>query len=51
MKNQIIKKSFKKIDRNENNNRLEVISSLENRLKKIIKNFLINYNLWKINKN
>lgn len=40
IKNQIIKKSFKKIDSIENNNKLEIINNLENRLKKI-KNFLI----------
>lgn len=43
MKNQIIKKSFKKIERTENNNKLDIINSLENKLKKI-KNFLIKYN-------
>lgn len=43
MKNQIIKKSFKKIERIENNNKLDIINSLENKLKKI-KNFLIKYN-------
>lgn len=42
-KNQIIKKSFKKIDRIENKNKLEIINNLENKLKKI-KNFLIRYN-------
>lgn len=40
IKNQIIKKSFKKIDRIENNNKLKIIKNLENKLKKI-KNFLI----------
>lgn len=43
MKNQIIKKSFKKIGKIENNSKLEIINSLENRLKKI-KNFLIENN-------
>lgn len=45
MKNQIIKKSFKKIDSVVNNSKLEIINNLENILKKI-KNFLINNN-WK----
>lgn len=36
----MIKKSFKKIDKIENNNKLKIIKNLENRLKKI-KNFLI----------
>lgn len=43
MKNQIIRKSFKKIDRTENNSKLEIINNLENKLKKI-KNFLIRDN-------
>lgn len=43
MNNQIIKKSFKKIGRIENNNRFEMINNLENKLKKI-KNFLIKNN-------
>lgn len=41
--NQMIKKSLRKIDRIENNNKLEIRNSLENRLKKI-KNFLISNN-------
>lgn len=44
MKNHIIKKSFKKIDSIENNNKLEIIKNLVNILKKI-KNFLIKDNL------
>lgn len=35
-----MKKSFRKIDRIENKNKLEIINNLENKLKKI-KNFLI----------
>lgn len=40
IKNQIIIKSLRKIDENENNNKLKMIKNLENKLKKI-KNFLI----------
>lgn len=40
MKNQIIKRSFRKIGKIENNNILKIIKNLENILKKI-KNFLI----------
>lgn len=40
MKNQIIKKSFKKKDKIENKIKLKIIKNLENKLKKI-KNFLI----------
>lgn len=40
IKNQIIKKSFKKIVKVENINKLKIIKNLENKLKKI-KNFLI----------
>lgn len=43
MKNQIIKKSLKKIDRVENINKLRIMKNFENMLKKI-KNFLINNN-------
>lgn len=39
IKNQIIKKSFKKIDRIEYNNKLKIIKNLEKKLKKIKKIF------------
>lgn len=39
IKNQIIKKSFKNIDKIENNNKLDIIKNLVNILKRI-KNFL-----------
>lgn len=50
MKNQIIKKSFKNIDKIENNSKLDIIKNLVNILKKI-KNFLTENNLINYYKN